>query len=147
MDEAMAEAVARQLQTWHYIYIRAPFLPYHMQFAADKAKRLTVSVGSYDAAVRVAKDLDAKFGDRMPDQTGKISRDDVRLSGPVWGAFSAQGDREFTRWTVKGLPLEKDAAKDLRGLEGPVREARRSELREAADAKLMERYGEFYAGT
>jgi hypothetical protein len=103
-------------------------------------------VGAYDAAVRVARDLDAKFGDQMPDQGGKIARDDVRLSGHVWGAFDPQGDREFTRWTVKGLPLEKDAAKDLRGLEGPVREARRSELREAADAKLMERYGEFYAG-
>jgi hypothetical protein len=121
-------------------------LPYQMHFAADKAKRLTVSVGSYDNAVRVAQDLDAKFGDQMPDQGGKIARDDVRLSGHVWGAFDPQGDREFTRWTVKGLPLERDAAKDLRGMEGAERVALRDQLREAADAKLMERYGEFYAG-
>jgi hypothetical protein len=122
-------------------------LPYCMQFAADKAKRLTVSVGSYDDAVRVARELDGKFGDRIPDQGAKIARDDVRLSGPVWGAFDPQGDREFTRWTVKGLPLERDAAKELRGLEGAAREILRDELRSAADAKLMERYGEFYAGT
>lgn len=122
-------------------------LPYRMEFAADKAKRLTVSVGGYDNAISVAKDLDAKFGDRMPDQKGKISRDDVRLSGPIWGAFSAQGDREFTRWTVKGLPLEKDAARDLKGLDGTAREALRDQLRSQADATLMERYGDFYAGT
>jgi len=48
---------------------------------------------------------------------------------------------------VKGLPLEKEAAKDLRGLEGAERIALRDRLREAADVKLMERYGEFYAGT
>jgi hypothetical protein len=121
-------------------------LPYHMHFAADEAKRLTVSVGSYDDAVRVARELDAKFGDRIPDLKGKLTRDDVRLSGPVWGAFDPQGDREFTRWTVKGLPLERDAARELRGLEGMAREALRDDLRTAADAKLMERYGEFYAG-
>ena len=117
-----------------------------MQFAADKAKRLTVSVGGYDDAIRVARDLDAKFGDRLWDQTGKIVRDDVRLSGHVWGAFDPQGDREFTRWTVKGLPLERDDAKALRGLEGSAREVLRKALRDRADVKLMERYGEFYAG-
>lgn len=121
-------------------------LPYQMQFAADKAKRLTVSVGAYDDAIRVARDLDAKFGDRLWDQTGKIVRDDVRLSGHVWGAFDPQGDREFTRWTVKGLPLERDDAKALRGLEGSAREVLRKALRDRADVKLMERYGEFYAG-
>ena len=121
-------------------------LPYQMQFAADKVKRLTVSVGAYDDAIRVARDLDAKFGDRLWDQTGKIVRDDVRLSGHVWGAFDPQGDREFTRWTVKGLPLERDDAKALRGLEGSAREVLRKALRDRADVKLMERYGEFYAG-
>lgn len=122
-------------------------LQFQMDFAADKAKRLTVSVGSYDDAVRVARELDATFGDRLREQTGKVARDDVRLSGHVWGAFDPQGDREFTRWTVKGLPLERDAAKDLRGLEGAERAVLRDQLREAADAKLMERYGEFYAGS
>jgi hypothetical protein len=126
--------------------LRQRELPYHMKFGPQDSKVLTISVGSYDDAVRVARDLDARYGDHIPDQIGKVTRDDVRLSGPVWGAFSAQGDREFTRWTVKGLPLEKDAAKELRGLEGAERIALRDELRTAADAKLMERYGEFYAG-
>src|SRR4051794_27730738 len=83
----------------------------------------------------------------MTEQAGKVTRDDVRLAGHVWGAFEPQGDRDFTRWTVKGLPLEREAAKDLRGLEGAERVALRDQLREAADAKLMERYGEFYAGS
>lgn len=122
-------------------------LPYQMHFAADKAKRLTVSVGSYDDAVRVARELDAAFGDKLRVPTGKITRDDVRLSGHVWGAFEPQGDKEFTRWTVKGLPLERDGARDLRGTEGAERVALRDQLREAADAKLLERYGEFYAGS
>jgi hypothetical protein len=120
---------------------------YRMDFSGKDTRTLTVSVGCYDEAVAVARELDARFGDRIPDQGGKVARDDVRLSGPVWGAFSAQGDREFTRWTVKGLPLEKDAARELGELQGPEKEARRGELREAADAKLLERYGEFYAGT
>lgn len=122
-------------------------LPYQMHFAADKTKRLTVSVGSYDDTVRVARELDAAFGDKLRVPTGKITRDDVRLSGHVWGAFEPQGDRDFTRWTVKGLPLEREAAKELRGMEGADRVALRDRLREAADAKLMERYGEFYAGS
>lgn len=122
-------------------------LPYQMHFAADKAKRLTVSVGPYDDAVRVARELDAAFGERLRDPTGKIARDDVRLSGPVWGAFEPQGDRDFTHWTVKGLPLERNAARDLRGLRGAERVALRDGLRAAADAKLMERYGAFYAGS
>jgi hypothetical protein len=35
----------------------------------------------------------------------------------------------------------------LRGLEGAERAVLRDQLREAADAKLMERYGVFYAGS
>ena len=122
-------------------------LPYHMKFGPQDSKVLTISVGGYDAAVKVARELDAQYGDRISDQVGKVTRDDVRLSGPVWGAFSAQGDREFTRWTVKGVPLDKDEAKALRGLEEVERVTLRNELRETADAKLMERYGEFYAGS
>jgi hypothetical protein len=121
-------------------------LHYRMDFSGKGAKTLTVNVGGYDDAVRVARELDARFGDHIPDQGAKVARDDVRLSGPVWGAFSAQGDREFTRWTVKGLPLEKDAARELKALDGTAKELRREELREAADAKLVERYREFYAG-
>jgi hypothetical protein len=75
-----------------------------------------------------------------------VVRDDVRLSGHVWGAFHAQGDREFTRWTAKGVPLERDAARELKGLDGAEKADRREELREAADAKLLEKYREFYAG-
>lgn len=122
-------------------------LPYHMRFGAGKAGRLTVSVGPYDDAVRAAQDLDGKFGHQLRDLTGRVARDDVRLAGPVWGAFDPQGDRDFTRWTVKGVPLDREEARDLRTLDGPAREARRFELRAAADAKLMERYGDFYAGT
>jgi hypothetical protein len=127
--------------------LRQRGLPYHMKFGPQDSKVLTISVGGYDDAVKVARELDARYGNRVSDQVGKVTRDDVRLSGPVWGAFSAQGDREFTRWTVKGLPLEKNAAKDLKGLEAAERAVLRDQLREAADAKLMERYGEFYAGT
>lgn len=122
-------------------------LPYHMKFGSQDSKVLTISVGGYDDAVKVARELDAQYGDRIPGQVGKVTRDDVRLSGPVWGAFSAQGDREFTRWTVKGVPLDKGESRELRDLDGPARDARRNELRETADAKLIERYGEFYAGS
>ena len=127
--------------------LRQRGLPYLMKFGPQDSKVLTISVGGYDDAVRVARELDAQYGDRIRDQVGKVTRDDVRLSGPVWGAFSAQGDREFARWTVKGVPLERNDAKALKGLEGASREVLRDQLRTAADAKLMERYGEFYAGT
>jgi hypothetical protein len=122
-------------------------LSYQMQFAADKTKRLTVSVGAYDDAVKVARDLDAKFGNRIPDQTGKIVRDDVRLAGHVWGSFNAHGDQEFTRWAVKGVPLGRDSAAALRGLKGEERTALCDELRTEADARLIAKYREHYAGT
>lgn len=110
-------------------------------------RTLTVPVGSHDRAMQVAQDLDAKFGSRISDQwRNSVPRDDVRLAGNVWGCFDPRGDREFTNWTAKGVPL--DRADGVRLLNAPehVRDAMRSELRDRADMKLMERYGAFYGG-
>jgi hypothetical protein len=95
----------------------------------------------------VAKDLDGRFGNRLPDHPrGSVTSDDVRLSGPVWAAFSTQGDKDFTKWTVKGVPLDRAESAALRDLKGEERVAVRDQLRDRADARLVEKYGAYYAG-
>jgi hypothetical protein len=55
--------------------LRQRGLPYHMKFGPQDSKVLTISVGGYDDAVRVAREMDAQYGDRIRDQVGKVTRD------------------------------------------------------------------------
>jgi hypothetical protein len=102
-------------------------------------KDFTVYVGSRKSANEIAERINKQVGHLIDPTGGDAAIDDVPISGNVMGRFDASGDPEFHQYGLKGTPhLTEDVANNIGKPFTPEQTVR-------ADARLREKYGEFYA--
>ena len=128
-------------------YMREHSIRYDMNFATTKSEVLVANVGSYDRMIKAAKEIEDRVGQELqPLNNRYVLASGIILNDSMTAKFSPKGDRDFSPFTSKGVPLLKQHAREIKDLHIAQKMERAKDFREPADKLLVERYGEFYAG-
>lgn len=120
---------------------------YKINFDPHKSHALVATVGSYDRAERIAKEIEERFGDKLPAIENRyVEASSLMLSDSISASFKATGDREFGKLTAKGLPILREREREIGDRPIEQKMALALNHRPEADEVLMERYGAFYGG-
>jgi hypothetical protein len=128
-------------------YLRENRIKYTMNFTRTHTEVLVASVGSFDRAQSISREIQNRFGEGLrPIQNRYLEQSGLMLNESMSTRFEPKGDRDFSKLTAKGIPLLKEHERQLRGLDIAEKMEIAQQFREPADRELMNRYGAFYGG-